>query len=108
MVGNIRACSAGTSDHGYRFSDHPRLRGRTGGLGRMGEAPYPRRPDQGDIARLVSIGCHILTPATNPPIDAGRPHMSVQVLYDTQATATGGRDGRVTTADGTLDLTMST
>lgn len=34
--------------------------------------------------------------------------MSVQVLYATRATATGGRDGRVTTADGSLDLTMST
>lgn len=34
--------------------------------------------------------------------------MSVQVLYTTHATATGGRDGRVTTVDGSLDLTMST
>ena len=34
--------------------------------------------------------------------------MSVQVLYATRATASGGRDGRVTTADGSLDLTMST
>jgi Ohr subfamily peroxiredoxin len=34
--------------------------------------------------------------------------MSVQVLYATRVTASGGRDGRVTTADGSLDLTMST
>jgi lipoyl-dependent peroxiredoxin len=34
--------------------------------------------------------------------------MSVQVLYTTRATSLGGRDGRVTTADQSLDLTMST
>jgi Ohr subfamily peroxiredoxin len=34
--------------------------------------------------------------------------MSVDVKYTTQATATGGRDGRSTTADGTLDVKLST
>jgi Ohr subfamily peroxiredoxin len=34
--------------------------------------------------------------------------MTVQVLYTAQATAIGGRDGRATTADGSLDITMST
>jgi len=34
--------------------------------------------------------------------------MSVQVLFRTCVTASGGRDGRVTAADGSLDLTMST
>ena len=34
--------------------------------------------------------------------------MSVDVKYTTQATATGGRDGRSTTADGALDVKLST
>jgi len=34
--------------------------------------------------------------------------MTVHVLYTAQATATGGRDGRATTADGALDIAMST
>ncbi|MDE1566841.1 organic hydroperoxide resistance protein [Aquabacter sediminis] len=34
--------------------------------------------------------------------------MSVDVKYTTQATATGGRDGRSTTADGTLDVKLAT
>ncbi|MFG1464369.1 organic hydroperoxide resistance protein [Xanthobacter sp. DSM 24535] len=34
--------------------------------------------------------------------------MSVDVKYTTQATATGGRDGRSTTADGTLDVKLTT
>ena len=34
--------------------------------------------------------------------------MSVNVLYRTAATANGGRDGRSRTADGTLDLQLST
>jgi Ohr subfamily peroxiredoxin len=34
--------------------------------------------------------------------------MSVNVLYTTSATATGGRDGHARTADGTLDVTLST
>jgi len=34
--------------------------------------------------------------------------MTVQVLYAAQATATGGRDGRATTADGSLAVIMST
>ncbi|MFG1395533.1 organic hydroperoxide resistance protein [Roseixanthobacter pseudopolyaromaticivorans] len=34
--------------------------------------------------------------------------MSVDVKYTTQATATGGRDGRATTADGTLDVKLTT
>lgn len=34
--------------------------------------------------------------------------MSVDVKYTTQATANGGRDGRATTADGTLDVKLST
>jgi lipoyl-dependent peroxiredoxin len=34
--------------------------------------------------------------------------MSVLVLYTTKATATGGRDGRATTDDGSLDVTMTT
>jgi Ohr subfamily peroxiredoxin len=34
--------------------------------------------------------------------------MSVHVLYTTKATATGGRDGRATTGDGSLDLAMTT
>ncbi len=34
--------------------------------------------------------------------------MSVNVLYTTSATATGGRDGRSTTADGTLDVKLAT
>jgi Ohr subfamily peroxiredoxin len=34
--------------------------------------------------------------------------MSVDVKYRTQATATGGRDGRATTADGALDVRLST
>lgn len=34
--------------------------------------------------------------------------MSVNVLYTTEATATGGRDGHARTADGTLDVTLST
>ncbi|OYX75860.1 MAG: organic hydroperoxide resistance protein [Rhizobiales bacterium 32-66-11] len=33
--------------------------------------------------------------------------MSVDVKYTTQATATGGRDGRSTTADGTLDVKLT-
>ena len=34
--------------------------------------------------------------------------MSVDVKYTTQATATGGRDGRSTTADGALDVKLTT
>ena len=34
--------------------------------------------------------------------------MSVHALYVTKVTATGGRDGRVVTADGSLDLMMTT
>jgi len=34
--------------------------------------------------------------------------MSVNVLYSTQATATGGRDGRADTADGMLDVKLAT
>jgi Ohr subfamily peroxiredoxin len=34
--------------------------------------------------------------------------MSVNVLYRTSATATGGRDGRSRTADGALDVQLST
>ena len=34
--------------------------------------------------------------------------MSVNVLYSTQATATGGRDGHAATKDGALDVTLST
>jgi Ohr subfamily peroxiredoxin len=34
--------------------------------------------------------------------------MSVNVLYRTKATATGGRDGHAATADGALDVTLST
>ena len=34
--------------------------------------------------------------------------MSVHVLYATKVTATGGRDGRATTTDGSLDLTLTT
>jgi osmotically inducible protein OsmC len=34
--------------------------------------------------------------------------MSVHVLYTTKATATGGRDGHVRTADGSLDVILST
>ncbi|MGI4941356.1 MAG: organic hydroperoxide resistance protein [Janthinobacterium lividum] len=34
--------------------------------------------------------------------------MSVNVLYSTQATATGGRDGHVATKDGSLDVKLST
>ena len=34
--------------------------------------------------------------------------MAVHVLYTTQAIATGGRDGRCATADGALDIQMST
>ncbi len=34
--------------------------------------------------------------------------MSVNVLYHTSATATGGRDGHAKTADGTLEVTLST
>ena len=34
--------------------------------------------------------------------------MSVNVLYKTSATATGGRDGRSKTHDGSLEVTMST
>ena len=34
--------------------------------------------------------------------------MSVDVKYTTQATAPGGRDGRSTTADGALDVKLST
>jgi osmotically inducible protein OsmC len=34
--------------------------------------------------------------------------MSVNVLYKTSSTATGGRDGRSISEDGTLDITMST
>jgi Ohr subfamily peroxiredoxin len=34
--------------------------------------------------------------------------MPVDVKYTTQATATGGRDGRSTTADGSLDVKLST
>lgn len=34
--------------------------------------------------------------------------MSVQVLYHTAARATGGRDGRAATLDGSLDVTLST
>ncbi len=34
--------------------------------------------------------------------------MSVNVLYKTSATATGGRDGKARTADGSLEVTLST
>ena len=34
--------------------------------------------------------------------------MSVNVLYKTSATATGGRDGHSRTHDGSLDIAMST
>jgi Ohr subfamily peroxiredoxin len=34
--------------------------------------------------------------------------VTVDVKYTTQATATGGRDGRSATADGTLDVKLST
>ncbi len=34
--------------------------------------------------------------------------MSVDVKYTTQATATGGRDGRAATADGSLDVRLAT
>lgn len=34
--------------------------------------------------------------------------MSVQVLYRTAARATGGRDGRAATLDGSLDVTLAT
>jgi|ERR1700743_1227420 osmotically inducible protein OsmC len=34
--------------------------------------------------------------------------MSVNALYTTQATAIGGRDGRATTRDGSLDLKLTT
>ncbi|WP_424134094.1 organic hydroperoxide resistance protein [Roseomonas chloroacetimidivorans] len=34
--------------------------------------------------------------------------MSVNVLYRTSATATGGRDGHAATADGSLDVRLST
>ncbi|MFG1428394.1 organic hydroperoxide resistance protein [Roseixanthobacter glucoisosaccharinicivorans] len=34
--------------------------------------------------------------------------MTVDVKYTTQATATGGRDGRATTTDGTLDVKLAT
>ncbi len=34
--------------------------------------------------------------------------MSVDVKYTTQATATGGRDGRAQTQDGSLDVKLST
>ena len=34
--------------------------------------------------------------------------MSVNVLYKTQAKATGGRDGHSATLDGTLDVTLAT
>ncbi len=34
--------------------------------------------------------------------------MSVNVLYRTKATATGGREGHARTEDGTLDLTLTT
>lgn len=34
--------------------------------------------------------------------------MSVNVLYTTQATATGGRDGHAATKDGSLDVKLST
>lgn len=34
--------------------------------------------------------------------------MTVDVKYTTSATATGGRDGRATTKDGTLDVKLST
>lgn len=34
--------------------------------------------------------------------------MSVNVLYRTQATATGGRDGKAQTADGALSVNLST
>jgi Ohr subfamily peroxiredoxin len=34
--------------------------------------------------------------------------MPTDVKYTTQATANGGRDGRATTADGTLDVKLST
>ena len=34
--------------------------------------------------------------------------MSVHILYATRASATGGRDGHVTTEDGGLDLVMTT
>jgi Ohr subfamily peroxiredoxin len=34
--------------------------------------------------------------------------MPVQVIYTTEATATGGRDGRARTKDGTFDVTLAT
>ena len=34
--------------------------------------------------------------------------MSINVLYRTTATATGGRDGRAATTDGALDVALGT
>jgi osmotically inducible protein OsmC len=36
------------------------------------------------------------------------PHMPVNVLYRTEATATGGRDGRAATRDGSLEVRLAT
>jgi Ohr subfamily peroxiredoxin len=52
--------------------------------------------------------------AVEPKYSAGRNTnrsggiMTVDVKYTTSATATGGRDGRATTKDGTLDVKLST
>jgi Ohr subfamily peroxiredoxin len=42
------------------------------------------------------------------PLEKGSPAMSVNVLYRTSARATGGRDGRSGTLDGTLDVKLTT
>ncbi len=44
----------------------------------------------------------------SPPPDRRKSAMSVNVLYTTQATATGGRDGEAATKDGSFKVKLST
>jgi Ohr subfamily peroxiredoxin len=46
--------------------------------------------------------------AVSPSINNARSVMPVNVLYTTSATATGGRDGRAVTKDGSLDVKLAT
>src|SRR5213078_2919550 len=60
-------------------------------------------PGNISLARNL-IACNIPAIETSPR----EIHMSVKVLYKTTATATGGRDGTASTADGTFSVKLAT
>jgi Ohr subfamily peroxiredoxin len=62
-------------------------------------------------ANIPVIGDGQSSPAAEPKKDRAQERkqiMSVNVLYRTKATATGGRDGKASTADGTFAVTLAT